>query len=127
MKDFLLVLLGAVISCGTTYFLDWLKFKREEKIYFKRKKEDTYLSLIEIIYKLCGSQGAFINDINRQQIFDTMINLVTKLELYASKNVYRYFSKNIIKKLNAQCNYDISNEELTTFINLIRKDLNIKD
>lgn len=38
MKEFLLVLLGALISCGTTWFLDWLKSGREEKAYYRRKK-----------------------------------------------------------------------------------------
>ena len=39
MKEVLLVLLGAFISCATTWLLDWLRCNREEKIHHKRMKE----------------------------------------------------------------------------------------
>lgn len=49
MKEVLFILLDALISCGTTWFLDWLKFGREEKVHVKRNREITYVELLGYI------------------------------------------------------------------------------
>lgn len=121
------VLIGAFISCFTTVCLEWIKFCREEKIYYKRKKEETYSSICSIIYKLTGSEGHYIKDSNRETFYEQIMDLVVCLEIYASRKVYDFFVKKVIKELNKENNYYISNETLTNFINLIKEDLKIKD
>ena len=126
MKEFLLVLLGAIISCGTTWFLDFLRYRREEKIYYKRKKEETYLSICSIIYKLTGSEGHYIKDSNWEAFYDQIMDLTVSLEIYASRKVYTFFAKKIIKELSLKNNYNVSDETLTSFINLIKEDLKLE-
>ena len=121
------VLIGAFISCFTTFCLDWIKFNREEKIYYKRKKEETYISICALIYKLIGSQGNYVNNSNKERFYEQIMNLAVNLEIYASKKVYDLFAKKIIKELNPNTKYNVSDETIRNFINLIKEDLNFKE
>lgn len=120
------VLIGTFISCGTTWLLDWLKYNREEQRYFKRKKEEVYISICTMIYKLTSSNGFCINKFNQEEYTEQILNITVNLEIYASKRVYDYFAKNVIKELSKENNYNVSNETLTNFINLIKEDLKLK-
>ena len=120
------VLLGTFISCATTWLLDWLKYNREEQRYFKRKKEEVYISICTMIYKLTSSEGYCINEFNREEYTEQLLNITVNLEIYASKRVYDYFAKKVIKEMSKENNYNVSNEILTSFIKLIKEDLKLE-
>lgn len=127
MKDAILIILGALISCGTTCFLDWLKFNRDEKVYYKRKKEEVYLFVCDLIYRISTSNGEYIKGLNKAELYEIISNLAVKLEIYASSKIHKYFMENIAEELSIENKFKISEEKLKKIIELIRNDLNIKD
>ena len=46
------VLLGSIIGFFPTFFLNYFQNKREDKIYLRGKREDTYLRMLNILYLL---------------------------------------------------------------------------
>ena len=87
MKDILLVLIGAIISCGTTFFLDWIKCGREEKIYYKRKREETYIEMQDYITDLNAHwnevKNKFLNNDLRLRNIDDL-----SFQLHAMEHIY---------------------------------------
>lgn len=119
MKEVLLILLGASISCGTTFFIDWIKFKRDEKTYFKRKKEEAYNKFSMICIKLKLLETINQEEINNDKTFNELTNSVAQLAIYAPS---------VIK--NKICRYklkDFNEKKLEEMIELFRKDLKIED
>ena len=47
---FIGVIIGAVLTAGFTWFIEYLRAKREEKLYLKRKREEAYLSALEVFF-----------------------------------------------------------------------------
>lgn len=43
------VIIGAVLTAGFTWFIEYLRAKREEKLYLKRKREEVYLKLLDLL------------------------------------------------------------------------------
>ena len=88
MKEVLLVLLGAFISCGTTWLLDWLKSEREEKAYYRKKKEETYLEMIENIDTfICADIIQRFQPDHATNLSEIGNDLRAKSKLYAKKEI----------------------------------------
>ena len=123
------VLIGAFISCFTTFCLDWIKFNREEKIYYKRKKEETYIEMLDIITNYCANLNYMKKTkslgLERRREFNA---IRTKASLYANKKIADDFY-NLMATLfdeilgNGSFN-DKKRQELT---DNIKKDLKIED
>lgn len=129
MKEVLLVLLGALISCGTTWFLDWLKFGREEKMYYRRKKEETYLEMLANIDTLFGAKISenFQLDGNIDTI-KTSDNLNARIRLYCNKNIadnYHHLMTQLYENSKDENGFKFSKWD--KLVSDIRNDLNIKE
>ena len=61
-------LLGGLISCGTTFFVEWKKCNHEEKLYYKRKKEETYIEMQDFLTEL----NAHWHELRVHNISDTI-------------------------------------------------------
>ena len=126
MKEILLVLLGALISCGTTWLLDWLRCNREEKIHHKRMKEEVYVDMQDFVVECCSHwkdirTGRLSNDIRIRYN-----NIRSKAHIYGKKEIVDKFydiANNMMHGKDAD-NLSECNDEL---IRMIQKDLNIKD
>lgn len=130
MKEVLLVLLGAFISCGTTWLLDWLKFCREERVHVMRNRETTYIELLEYITHTNANKKLMIE---RREFPDTekakYNNILVKCKLYATEKIANDFYT-----LMGIIIQDINSGEYTNtkamYDNLfieVRKELDIKD
>ena len=42
------VIVGAILTSGFTFFIEYLRAKREEKLHLKRKREETYTKILQI-------------------------------------------------------------------------------
>ena len=42
------VIIGAVLTAGFTWFIEYLRAKRDEKLHLKRKREETYTKILQI-------------------------------------------------------------------------------
>ena len=110
------VIIGAVLTAGFTWFVEFLKDKREEKLYLKRKREETYLKILSIYYIHNQEQNSPFN-----QLISTLPQMIEKI--YPAINMYG--SKNIKKTYNYVMHSKENKEEL--LIKAIRKELGIKD
>lgn len=130
MKEAILIIIGALISCGTTWFLDLIKFNREEKIYYKRKKEDVLLASINYVQNFVAKiniykQNKYLPNTEREKYN----MLLVQIKMYAGKKLQEKFYKML-----GEIMYDINNsgdtfknEDIDNYINLVRKELKIED
>ncbi len=44
------VIIGAVLTAGFTWFIEFLRARSDEKLYLKRKREEAYLSALEVFF-----------------------------------------------------------------------------
>lgn len=129
MKDALLVLLGALISCGTTLFLDWLKFGREDGVYYRKKREETYLEMLEILENVFWVKTfEHIHCTPDIDLKETTDKLNAKAQLYVKKQIaddYHKLITDLYRNNNGEKGFTFSKWE--KLVSDIRKDLNIKD
>ena len=123
------VLIGAFISCFTTFCLDWIKFNREEKIYYKRKKEETYIRMLDII----TNNLACLESMKKTKIWEVErkreINAFkSKADLYAKKKIADDFY-NILSNMLGEAIGDetFDKSKVDKLVEDIRKDLNFED
>ncbi len=100
MKEALLVLLGALISCGTTLFLEWLRYRREEKLYYKRKKEEAYVEMQDFLVDCCAHWNELKTGYVSVDIRLKYNSIRTKAHIYAKRDITDEF-------------YDIANSLMT--------------
>lgn len=126
MKDALLVLLGALISCGTTWFLDSLRFKREVKIKNREMRKDVYQALYEFFIATYKFRN---NDIKKEDIKNyNYVELETKVELFASKEFKEKLIGFVEQKSEDERTIEfLTKDEIGVLQGIIRKDLMIED
>lgn len=128
------IIIGGIIGAFSSVLTNYFQSKREDKIHLRRKRENTYLRMLNILHLLRNE--AFIpNNKNVSQKRKKEIDeCFAPINVYASesiKNMYiktakqidLFFMKNCqdIKALG--CVLDLINE----FIKLIRKELGVMD
>ena len=126
MKEVLLVLLGAIISCGTTWFLDFLRYKREERNYYKRKKEETYIEMQKFITDCMGYWHEVRNGHICGELRIKYNNLRPNAHIYANQTITDEFY-DLASDMMTGKNKDTYNERNNHLIDSIRKDLKIED
>lgn len=123
------VIIGAILSSVLTMLVDWLKFCRDENIYYKRKKEETYVEMEDLITDYCAhiSEIKKINTINKE-LREKYNHIRTKAHIYAKKNIADKFY-NLLNNimLEAQGIKDVDVDEWDKLTCDIKKDLGIKD
>lgn len=129
MKEVLLVLLGAFISCGTTCFLDWLKFCREEKAYYRRKREETYLEMLESIDDIFDVRISKHFQPDKQvDIKESSANFSARIRLYCKKDIADYYHRLMTKLIEDNKGGDgFTFAKWDKLVSDIKEDLNIKE
>lgn len=129
MKEVLLVLLGAFISCGTTWLLDWLKSEREEKAYYRKKKEETYLEMIENIDTfICADIIQRFQPDNATNLSEIGNDIRAKAKLYAKKEIaseYYRLMRDLIEDNKGGDGFTFAKWD--KLVSDIKEDLNIKE
>ena len=126
MKDALLVLLGALISCGTTWFLELLRYRREEKLYYKRKKEEAYIEMQDFLVDCCAHWNELKTGYVSVDIRLKYNSIRTKAHIYSKKEIVDEFYSLAIELITGKRsdNYSDRNDAL---IVMIKEDLKIED
>ena len=122
MKEAILIIIGALISCSTTWLLDWIKCKREEKLHYKRKREDIYLRFYRLVvtaYKI-REEGLDLRD--KDVIIPNYIELETEMELYGSSKINRILSQSTLYGKTVET---YTKEDIEELITELRTDLGI--
>lgn len=118
MKEAFFMFLGALITTGFSYFLELLKNAREDSLYLKEKREDTYKSILEIYYQY---RQDITNGVDSKGLLSSLPHLLEKhypaINIYASEQVKNIYNTVMHSKANKE-------KEL---IEAIRKELGVKD
>lgn len=120
------VLIGAFISCFTTFCLDWIKFNREEKIYYKRKKEETYIEMQKFITDCMGHWHEVKNGHICGELRIKYNNLRPNAHIYANQTITDEFY-DLASDMMTGKNKETYDERNNHLIDAIRKDLKIED
>lgn len=126
MKEAILIIIGALISSGTTWFLDWIKCNREEKLYYKRKREETYIEMQDYITDLNAHWAELKNKYLSNELRLKFNALRGKAHIYGKKEITDLFY-DIASDLmtgKKETNYQERND---TLLNMIKQDLTIED
>lgn len=123
MKDVLLILFGALISCGTTAFLDWIRFERDENIYNKRKKEEAYVAMLDFMTEFFAKSHTIRQTNSVSNELRIKINgLKTKGYLYLNKKFVDEYYQVIIDMTEKEVEAD----KMDNLYSYARKDLGIE-
>lgn len=126
MKEAILIIIGALISCGTTFFLDWIKCNREEKLHYKRKREETYIEMQDYITDLNAHWNELKNNVLSVDLRLKYNALRSKAHTYCKKEIVDYFY-GIANDLMTGNRKDDLQYRMDNFINMIRVDLKIEE
>lgn len=126
MKEAILIIIGALISCGTTFLLDCIKFNREEKIYYKRKKEEAYLEMQDFITDLTAHWKELKSNYLSNELRLKYNALRSKAHLYGKKETVDIFYELATDLMTGKHDETYQKRNLD-FINLIKEELNIKE
>lgn len=112
------VLLGGAITAGFTWLLDFLKSRREEKVYIKRKREAVYKNILDVYYT---HRQEINKGIDNTDILSSLPHLLERnyadINIYGSNNIKGIYNK-IMKSKDNQ-------EDL--LIKAIRNEIGVKD
>ena len=124
------VLIGAFISCFTTFCLDWIKFNREEKIYYKRKRENAIFKSINFLIELTANlstmkQNKKVPD-EKRIVYNS---LLSELTLYANKKIELLFCELVLELIhdveNSTNNFEY--KKVYKYTKIAKKNLGIED
>lgn len=128
------VIIGAVLTAGFTWFIEYLRAKREEKLYVKRKREEVYVKLYDFLMRLEKDIRIRKNTYMSEETKNYYNNLEMQT-IWASNKVSDKFydlcealcqSANEYKK-DANKAHNKNNKKILAFKDYIRKELSIKD
>lgn len=112
------IILGAILTGGFTWFIEWRKTVGEQKHHLREKREDVYKSILEVYYQY---RQEVTQGISSTDIMSSLPHLIETyypaINIYASKKVKDIYNQALHSKQNKE-------KEL---IEAIRKELNVKD
>jgi hypothetical protein len=131
---FIGVIIGAILTAGFTWFIEYLRAKREEKLYVKRKREEVYVKLYDFLMRLEKDIRIRKNTYMSEETKNYYNNLEMQT-IWASNKVSDKFydlcealcqSANDYKK-DVNKAHNKNNKKILAFKDYIRKELSIKD
>ena len=127
------IILGSLLTCGLTLLCDNLRFKRDEKIYLKRKRESLYQKMYDFSMRfekdirtkksIIMSKGTkdLWNEIQIESIFGRQATMECFYDLYED------LQNNLEKFPNILEVHKQNNGKILEFYALIKNELGIKD
>ena len=127
------IILGSFLTGGFTWFCDWRRFNREEKLYLKRKRESLYQKMYDFSMRFEKdirtkkipqmSQGTKDrwNEIQIESIFGKHSTMEYFYDLYEDLQNNLEISPNIIEV------HQENNRRILEYYALIKNELGIKD
>ena len=118
------VIIGAVLTAGFTWFIEYLRAKREKKLYLKKKREEVYLKLLDLLseYTELHRDNKTHSDIEIKDFWEKHKKLRPEVKVYASQHIEEWFSESLKEAF-----YGITEGQVNSLAKEIRKELGIKD
>ena len=119
------IIIGCVLTGFFTWFIDYLRSAREQKIYILRKREETYLKAIDCLISIGTDLKWLLKGDPCNEVKEKINSTVPYIKLYASSNIAKEYIRlqNEIQTTPDENTYN-KTEKL---IKDIRKDLKISE
>lgn len=118
------VVIGAIITALFTWFLDYLRNVREQKIYIARKREETYLKAIDCLISMGTDLKWLLSGEHCNEIKEKVNSTIPYIKLYASEKIKKKYSS-LQKELQNNPN-EKTGPKIENLIKNIKKELNIE-
>ena len=118
------VIIGAALTAGFTWLIEYLRAKREEKLYIKRKREEVYLKLLDLLseYIELHNDNKAPNDVEMKEFWVRYKQLRPAVKVYASQHIKEWFLESLDEAFKGGIKGQVNG-----LAKEIRKELGIKD
>lgn len=102
MKEAVLIIIGSFLGVLSSLLIFFLKSKRDDSLYTKRKREELYMKMLSIFYTLNEERtvGSQLNE-NIAQINSTKLEEIYPIvNIYSSLNIKKIYNNTIKNKEN---------------------------
>jgi len=136
MNDTLIgVIVGAILTGGFTWFVEWRKFVRDQKVHLRNKREELYEQMYEFV--MCYEKDARTYKSNKYISEDTrdFYNEIEPKTIWATVKIREQFYTLFEDIMESAKSYkkhwektsDKNRKKILDFKELIRKELGLKD
>lgn len=128
------VIIGAILTALFTWSIEFLRVKREEKLYIKRKREEVYVKLYDFLMRLEKDIRIRKNTYMSEETKNYYNNLEMQTIWVSNKVSEKFYdlcealcqSANDYKK-DVNKTHNKNNKKILAFKDYIRKELSIKE
>lgn len=129
MREAIFGLLGVIIGCILTglftWFTDYLKSAREQKIYILRKREETYLKAIDCLISISADWRGILQGDPCNEVKEKINSTIPYVELYTPTKIAKEYIALQKEIRNAPDTKTVNKME--KFIENIKKELKISE
>ncbi len=119
------VLVGSIITTLFTWFLDYLKNGREEKGYFRRRKEEVYVQALDLFMAIPIDSNWGQSDLS-ENVKKRMFGLCPMINFYASEKIKDKYFRILNEILSYQFDVERLNEDINVLVESMKKDIGRK-
>lgn len=119
------VLIGSIITALFTWFLDYLKNKREERGYFLRRKEEVYVQALNLFMAIPVDSNWGEFDLS-ENVKKRMFGLCPTVNFYAPKEIKDEYFAILNKILSNKFDVERLNKDIDVLIESMKKDIGKK-
>ncbi len=131
------IIIGAILTGGYTWFIEWRKSVGEQKVHLREKREEVYLRVLDVLtrHEKCYREKRILED--EYEEYKKLFNdLQSYMMVYASPTIYNEYYKlcneimdvytKITKRKNRENMLEINANKIEKFADKIRKELGVK-
>lgn len=131
------IIIGAILTGGFTWFIEWRKSVGEQKVHLREKREETYLRVIDVLtrHEKCYREKRVIED-EYEEYKKAFNDLQSYMMVYASPTIYKEYYKlcnditdtyiKIKKRKDRENMVETNAKKIEKFADKIRKELGIE-
>ena len=117
------VIIGSILTGLVTWFIDYLRSAREQKIYILRKREETYLKAIDCLISISTDLKWLLKGDPCNEVKEKINSTVPYIKLYASSKIAKEYIR--LQKEIQNTPDENMYHKIEKLINNIKKDLKI--
>ena len=119
------VLVGSIITTLFTWFLDYLKNGREEKGYFRRRKEEVNVQALDLFMAIHIDSNWGQSDLSENEK-KRKFGLCPMINFYASEKIKDKYFRILNEILSYQFDVERLNEDINVLVESMKKDIGRK-
>ena len=129
------IILGAVLTAGFTWFIEWRKSIRDEKNHLQRKREESYVEMYDFVMRYEKDARTYKSRKYISEETRDAFNAIEPKTIWAAVNIREQFYSLFGEIMDSANNYkkhwektsDKNRKKILDFKEEIRKELGLKD